>query len=324
MYANLYRMFFAAAGIAISFAAVAQKSADYPGRPVKLVAAAAAGGSGTDLIARVLAEKLQALWGQGVVVDNKPGANGVVAVRAVLQAPADGYTFLVIHTAFVQNLALRPHVYNPLDFTGISQVASSSASFAVSSASHVNTLAEFLAWERSRPGQMSYGSFGLGSTAHFFGEMLNAASGAKLVHVPFNGSPASLTALLGGEISSSWADYSLLDPFVKAGKVKVLAVSGSKRIPLAPDVPTFVELGFPQLGVNGWFGVIARAGTPPDLVKRVAEDIGKVVALPDVRAKLIRGGLDPIGSNAFDFDNAIASDIQRWKQMVKAHKIVVE
>lgn len=303
--------------------AAAQKADAYPSRPIRLIGAAAPGG-GNDIVARLIAEKLAMSMGQPVVVENKPGANGIVAVNSLLQSPADGYTLLIIHTAYAQNPAVRPGAYNPADLIGISQVVGVNIALAVSSSLSAHTLPEFVATARAKPGVYSYGVYGVASTAHIYGEIFKSAAGIDVTTVQYKGEMPSHLDLLGGQITASWGSVASLNPFIRDGKMKLLAVTGESRMRLAPEVPTFSEQGYPQLSLSGFIGVLSRAGTPPEIVQKLTDEISRIVQLPEVSAKIVSLGMDPIGTKAPDFNRFLADNIQRWAKVFKENKIAAK
>ncbi|MEO8059324.1 MAG: tripartite tricarboxylate transporter substrate binding protein [Burkholderiales bacterium] len=278
--------------------ALAQEAA-YPRKPITLVVPFAAGG-GTDTVARLLGQKLQLELGQPVVIDNRPGANGIVASRSVLQQPADGYTLLLgsNSTHVIAPLAAKL----PADgikaaqtgFTVVSVIANAPLVLAVRSNAAERDLAAFI--KRAKTAELSYGTFGAGSSAHVMGEVLAEDAKIKLLHVPYKGSAPALTDLLGSQVDAIFLTVAAIEGSVAGGSVRPLAVTGRSRLQTLPDVPTFDELGVHDMGNSGWFAVFAGTQTPPAIIDKVSAALRKAVALPDVRTKLIESGLEPVGS----------------------------
>ncbi len=319
---NMLARISAAACIGLCGAAVAQDA--FPARPLKIVVPATAGGT-TDIVARTLAEKMAAGLGQPVTVENKLGANGIVAVRAVAGAPADGYTLLLIHTAYTQNLALRnDHPYNLSELVPLVLLGRSGTVLVVPSSLGVNTLKEFVEYVRARPGKLSYGSFGVASTAHIYGEMLKTTANIQLEHVPYKGETAALNDVLSGQIVATWGSAGTFEPHVKAGKLKILAITGPGRMPQYPDIPSFVELGYPTFDLAGWNGVFVPKATPPAVVERLTSEVSKGLQTPEVTGKLIGFGFQTVGTQGPAFAQFLEADVKKWSDVAKANKIQAE
>jgi tripartite-type tricarboxylate transporter receptor subunit TctC len=275
------------------------QEADYPRKPVTLVVPFAAGG-GTDAVARLIGLKLQAAFGQSVVVDNRPGANGVIASRGVLQQPADGYTLM-----FGSN---STHVIAPLvakqtadgidatlaNFGIVSIIANAPLVLAVRSGTAERDFAGFQA--RARNAKLTYGTFGNGSSAHVMGETLSEAAKMNLLHVPYKGSAPAMNDLLGGQIDSVFLTVAAIEGMVAGGTVRPLAVTGLARVPSLPNVPTFEELGVRGMENPGWFAVFTSAKTPPAVVAKLSAALRKIVSEPEVKTRLVELGLQPVGS----------------------------
>ena len=298
---------FASAAFAFALAtlpgsqALAQDSPPYPAKQITLVVPFAAGG-GTDVAARLVADKLQRVLGQQVLVDYRPGANGAIANRHVLAQAADGYTLLFgsYSTHVVAPLAAHrsagPVTQVPADFTAVSVVAYVPLVLAVEARSTVDSLSAWLIRAKAKP--VTFGTFGVGSSAQVLGELLASASGARLVHVPYKGSAPATTDLLGQHVDSVVLTVPAIVELAHGDRVRALAVSSGSRLRVLPGVPTFSESGFPQLANTGWFAVFVAGKTPEPIVVRLSGALAKVVADAGVRDRLGELGLEPVGSTS--------------------------
>jgi tripartite-type tricarboxylate transporter receptor subunit TctC len=307
------------AALCICMSAAAQS---FPTRPVKIVVPYLAGG-GPDNLARLLGERLQAKWGQPVVVDNKPGAGGAVGAQALKAAPADGYTFMLSATGLVQ----LPHMVAPApydtlkDFAPVTHLGGTHLALLVNSQVPVNNVREFIAYAKERPGRLNFASYGAGSLSHIFGEVFNDAAKTDLTHVAYKGDSPALMDLMEGRVESAFLSVFLVKPQMATGKIKVLAVTGSTRSPLLPDVPTMEEAGVKGLDMQGWFGLFAPAGTPMAVQTKVAGDIRDILAQADVKAKLLGSGIVAGGNSPAEFTRQVRSDYEMYGRIIHAHKI---
>lgn len=293
----------------------------FPSRAIKLIVPATAGGA-TDVITRALAEKMSSSMGQQVVVENKVGANGIVAVRAAASAPPDGYTLLLIHTAYSQNLALRTdQPYKLADLVPLVMIGRSGMVLAVPASVRANTVKEFLDHARDSSEKLSYGSSGVASTGHFYGEMLNSTGRLGMTHVPYPGEVAVLNDLLAGRLNAAWGAAGFFEPHVKAGKLKMLAITGPSRMAQYPQIPSFVELGYPAFDLAGWNGVFTTRGTPQAVVDRLIVEITKGLHTPDVVAKLNNLGFVAVGTQGPAFEKFIDEDVRKWSAAAAANNI---
>jgi len=301
--------------------ALAQAGSAYPQRPVRLVVGFPAG-SGPDIVARLLAQKLSEGWGNmGVIVDNKPGAGGLIAASEVARAQPDGYTLMLGETG---QLAIAPSSYSKLsydpkkDFVPVSQVVTSSFMLVVNPAKvPARDVAQFVAWSRGQKG-LFMGTFGAGTPGHFGAFLFGDAIGIKPEPVHYKTTGDALGGLFSGDVSGAFASVGLSAANVKAGKLLALASSGDARSASLPDVPTFREQGFPQLAFNSWFGVVAPARTPPDIVARLESDIRKAVQSAEGKAKLEDAGFSVTGTTSQEFARVIAADTASWGKVVAA------
>ena len=304
-------------------AAVAQ-DAVFPNRPIRIITPTAAGGN-IDILARSMAEKLSAAWGQGVVVEPRPGANGMIAASTVAKAPADGYTVLFSHSALVQNLLLQPNPpYKLADLTPVSMLALFPIAYGVNTSLGVNSLQELIALAKAKPKTLSFGSYGTGSGAHVIGAALNRAAGIDLTHVPYKGEVPAVTDMMSGQVSSAYGSVGYMARQIGSGKVKLLAVASAQRLKNFPDVPTFGEAGFPALNLPGWGGLFLPAGTPAAIVAKFNAEVVKAVAAPDISDKINGMGFVPVGNSAEAFGASIKTEFEKWDSAIRENQIKLE
>ena len=314
----------AAALLALAGVAVAQGA--YPGRPVTLVVPFPPGG-GTDTGARIVAQKLGAKWGQTVIVENKGGAAGMIGADMVAKAKPDGYTLLMGN---IGTQAINPSLYKkmPYDaataFVPITLVADLPLAMMVNPAVPAKTAREFIALAKREPGKLSYSSSGAGGAPHLAAEMFKEATGTFIVHVPYRGGGPAIGDLIAGHVQLSFMTVLEASGHIKAGKLRALAVTGSQRVPALPEVPTLAEAALPGFNPISWIGVLAPAGTPKEIVDKVASDVREVLASDDVKLKLIELGAVPAGTTPAQFQALIASDRKRYEQVIKDKKISVD
>ena len=327
---NLTRIFgvaLATAGLAITSGVYAQApGAGYPSRPVRFVVPYAPGGL-PDTVARLLARSLAERWGQSVTVDNRPGANGVVSAQFMMNAAADGYTLLVTdNSMFVINPALYTRLpYDARkDFIPISLAARAPIYFALHPSVAANNLAEFIALIKSKPGALSYGSSGIGSTHHLTMEALKAALNLDIVHVPFKGTGQSVPALIGGQVPVALSALPSLVGFVKSNQVKLVASNAPRRSSQAPNVPTIAETLIPGFDFAPTIGVFATSGVPMEIVHKVSADIAQLVKSPAVIESMNALGIDPVGGSSEEYVAALREDTERYARAVKSSGIKPE
>ena len=297
----------------------------WPDKAIRLIVPYAAGGA-TDGFARIVAEGVGKRLGQSVVVDNRPGANGGLGLTAVQRAPADGYTLLFTLTSIVQNPLLYANAgYDPFkDFAPVSEAGRLPIVFTVSTKLGVDSLAGFVEKARAAPGKLSYGSFGAGSSAHLYMELLQDAAGIQLLHVPYKGEAPAITDLLGGSVDAVFVSARGVSPHVAAGKAKSIAVVGTARAPLASEVPTFREQGYTAMDLVGWFGMFAPAGTPATIVQRISEAVAEVARDPALKPRIEALGVIPVGSTPEQLAQTMRADQAVWGQVIKAKNIRLE
>ena len=303
----------------------ARSQSVYPNRPIKFVVPYAAGGL-PDTVARIFAQRLGEKLGQSVVVDNRPGANGVVAAQAIATAPKDGYTFLVTDGSM---FSINPAIYKNLgydykrDFLPVALMARAPLYLAVNSRVSANTLQDFIALAKSKPGLLNYGSSGIGSTHHLTMEALKASLNLDLTHVPFKGSGQSVPALIGGQVDVLFSALPSLAGFVKAGQVKLLASNAAQRSGQAPNVPAIAEI-IPGFDFAPLVGVLAATGTPASAIELISLELSRIAKIPEVIQTLNLAGIDPIGSGPADYNKAIVGENERFAKAIHASGIKPE
>lgn len=274
-------------------------------------------------MARMMGEEMTRAWGQPYIVESKPGANQAIGMTAVAKAAPDGYTLFAGSTAYTLNLALRKDAgYGPDDLVPICHLANTPVVMVVPAQLKVETMEQFVELARTQQGKLSFGSTGVGSAPHFNGAMLNLQAGTKLIHVPYKGESALLTDLMAGELSTAWITFGTALPLVKAGRIKVLSVSGDTRLPAMVSVPTSTEAGYPLL--SGYFGFWATAGTPPAVVEKLSKGMASFTRSPDVSRRLIEFGFAPVGGTSEEFKTFLAQEFKRWKAASVATGITLD
>lgn len=309
-----------AAGAVLALPAWAQGA--WPNRPIRLIVPYPPGGF-TDVTARLIAQGLQARLGQPVNVDNKPGANSIIGVDLLAKSPADGYTFAMVIAAYAANTTLYPKLpYDPRkDLTGVSLVGLSPLVAAVNNSAPYKTAADVVAYAKAHPGRISFGSSGNGSAAHLTTELLKAQTGTYMVHIPYRGAAAALTDLIGGQIHLFFDAASGLIQPGKSGRVRLIGVASDQRLQALPEVPTFIEQGFPRFTGSTWAGVLAPAGTPRDLVQRVSTEIAALVKSDELRQRFEGMGTIPVGSTPEAFERFIADETTKWGEVIRRAKV---
>ena len=288
----------------------------FPSKPITIVVPFSPGG-GADTLIRTLQPRLAALWGQAVVVDNKPGASGHIGADIVAKAPADGHTLLMASTAAISER-------NVDRFAPLALVSAEAYVVVVNAGVPAKNIAELVALAKARPDSLHFGSSGIGAASHLSGELFKSRAGVKLVHVPYKGTGQALTDLLAGHIELMFAPVQTVLPQLAAGKIRALAVTGSKPIEALPGVPTVTASGVPGYQALGWFGLLAPAGTPAAVLKRLSDDVGGLLAQPEVRKELVAKGADPGTLSAAEFGLFVRQEQQRWTQLIKDAGIVLE
>jgi tripartite-type tricarboxylate transporter receptor subunit TctC len=316
----------AALALALLALAGGARAESYPTRPVRIIVAFPPGG-GTDIVARLLAQKLTELWGQQVVVDNRAGAAGVIGTELAAAATPDGYTLFV---GTLGNLAVNPHLYasmriDPLRaFAPVTQLVNVTFAAMAHPEFPPNTIAELIARAKAHPGEINFSSSGAGGAPHLAGELLKRTAQIDLVHVPYKGSGPSFQDLLAGQIPLTFDSLIQGLPHIREGRLKALAVLGETRSPLLPEVPTVAEAGVPGYQLTNWFGLVAPAATPPDTLAKIAADAAGALKLPDMRDKLTGMATEPVGNPPDDFAAVLRADTAKWGRIVKDANIRAE
>ena len=293
-------------------------AADYPTRPVRLITGSP--GSTSDISARFVAQKLSERWGQQVVVDNRPGAGGIIGTEIGAAAAPDGYTLTVGHigTHASAQFLFKKLAYDPVrDFAPITLMTNSGIALAVHPSVPAKDLKEFVAYAKAKPGSVNYGSAGGGTSSQLSGELFNQMTGARLVHIPYKGAGFALTALVSGETQSAFLSTTTIAVQAKAGKVKPLAVLSAKRFPAAPDIPSAVEAGFAGLDSSVWFGLFAPAKTPRAIVTKVNREVVAALQLPEARAALLAQGAESVPGTPEEFAAFLKGEIAKWGKVIK-------
>ena len=326
---NTIRTFATASALAAIIGAAALPAAAqaqaWPNRPIKVIVPAPAGSPG-DIIARAISEKLVPVLGQPFVVDNRAGANYAIGTEAVAKSPADGYTLLVTASPHTINPALYPNLtVDPIkDFAPVTMVAVTPLILVVNPAVPAKTVGELIAWLKTRPGQVNFGSAGNGSTLHLAGDMFNKMAGVSMVHVPYKGVTQAVTDLLGGQVQAMFDSISNAAPQVKAGKLRALAVMTAQRSPLMQDVPTTAEAGFAGLEFPAWLGLFAPAGVPREVVTQCVKVLQLALAQPETRERMLQSGLIPALAVELDFMKQIVADQRTVADLVKQAAIPLQ
>lgn len=305
-------------GIAIALTPAALAQA-YPARPIRFVVPYAPGG-GVDIITRMIAEKLQLAWGQAVIVENRAGGGGTIGTDLVAKAPANGYTLLM---GYVGNFAISPWLvsklpYDPVkDFAPVCLTTTAPSLLVTHPSLPVTTAKELVALAKSKPGALSYASSGTGTVGHLVAEMFKSVTGTDLVHVPYKGNPLAVSDLLGGHVHVMFSAPSAAMPFLQKKQLRVLAVTGNKRLPDLPDTPTFAEAGYPKVDASGWYGVMAPAGTPKEIITSLNRELVRIMAMDDIKERLAALGYAVESSTPEEFAQIIKTDLVKWREVVR-------
>jgi tripartite-type tricarboxylate transporter receptor subunit TctC len=308
-----------AALAALGAAAGSAAAEPFPTRPVRIVVAFPPGG-GTDIVARIVGQKLTEGWGQQVVVDNRAGAAGVIGTELAAQAPPDGYTLFM---GTLGNLAVNRHLYpamkiDPLrDFAPVTQVVDVHFAAMANPDFPPNDIKELIALAKAKPGTINFSSSGAGGAPHLAGELLKSAAGIDMVHVPYKGSAPSMQDVIAGQVQLTFDSLIQGLPFIKQGSLKALAVLGKTRSPLLPEVPTVAESGLPDYELTNWFGLVAPAATPPEILDKLHDDLVRVIRMQEIREKFAQMAAEPVGSTRAEFGAKLRADSEKWARVIK-------
>ena len=316
-----------AAGLAVAAALPSMVLAQpaFPSKVIRIVPFGTAGGP-IDVIARVYGEKLQQRWGQAVIVDPKPGASGILAADTVAKAPADGHTVLfTLSLTHINNAIIQPKLpYDPVkDFEPISQLATGGPMLVARADAPYSNLKEFVAYAKKHPG-MTYGTWGNGSQAHLMGELLKRQAGLELTHVAYKAEAGAHNDMIGGVLDFAWANPSTARAQSQGGRMKVLGITGSRRVSTMPNVPTFAEQGFAGFDLDSWIGVYAPAKTPQPVIDQWTQALREITRMPDVRDKLTTYGFEPLGNTPAEFKASYQADYPRVAELIKAAGVTAE
>ena len=313
-------------GAVLLMAAALTHAQSFPVKPVRVITPFTAG-SAIDTLARVVGQKLGDTWGQQVVIDNRIGANGIIGTEAAAKAPADGYT---VYLGNISTLAVNPHLYLKLpydalrDFAPVTLAATIPVVLVVHPSLPVKSVRELIALAKAHPGQLNYASGGTGSAQHLPMEMLRVETGMNIVHVPYKGLGPAFSDVLGGQVPMMFTGVSNVVPYMKTGRLRVLAIGSPKRSATLPEVPTVAEAGVPGFDFDSWTGYLVPVGTPRELIVKLHADITRTLAAPEVRDKLVTLGFDLIGGTPEAFGALIRNDIARFGKLIKAAGIKAE
>jgi tripartite-type tricarboxylate transporter receptor subunit TctC len=306
----------ACALIASQQAAFAQ---EYPAKPIRFIVPQPPGGT-SDILARAFAQKLAESLHQQVVVDNRAGASGTIGTDVAAKSTPDGYTIMLAYTTHTTTPGIYGKLpYDPVaDFTPVTILTAAPLLLVVHPKIPVTSVKELIIYAKSRPGELNFCSAGNGSGSHLAGELFNMMTGVKLTHIPYKGSSLAITELIGGQVQLMFAGIVPIDPHVKAGRVRGIAVSSLKRSTAIPQVPTIAESGLPGFEVVGWYGVLAPARTPPVIIERLHREFLKILQTPEIRDRLTSEGAEPVGNTPAEFTAFLKTDIARWAKVIKA------
>ena len=309
------------AALSIAVGAAAQTPADYPSRPIRIIVPQAAG-SGVDLQARVLAQKMGELWGQQGVVENRPGANAIIGMETAAKASPDGYTLVY---APVSSVTTNAFIYKKLpydalrDFAPITQTTANPLGAVVNPASGIKSIKDLVERAKANPGQLNYGSFGIGNMTHLMGVLLSIAADIKMTHVPYRGQTPAITDVISGQIPLAFTTTAGVTDLVETGKLNLLATFGQERDEQFPNTPTPTEAGYPSVVVVGWSGLLAPAGTPPQIIGKLHAGMVKALAMPDVKEAILKQGSKALSSPSPEaFERYIKSEAEKFHSVIKA------
>ncbi|OGA05487.1 MAG: hypothetical protein A3I00_03460 [Betaproteobacteria bacterium RIFCSPLOWO2_02_FULL_64_12] len=324
---RLATVFFVSIWVGAAFAQAPQSGSSYPSRPIRLIVHFPPGGS-TDTVSRIFGPVLAERLGKPVIVDNRPGGNGVIGAEIAAKSAPDGHTlFVASASVLVLNPILRQNLpYDPLrDFVPITRLVTSPFIVAINpSLIPAASVRELIAAVKAKPGQVAFASGGNGSAMHLAGELFRLLAGLEMIHVPYKGNGPAMADLAGGQVPMAFVDLGSTSAFSKSGRVRILAIAASQRTTLAPELPTAAESGLPNWEALGWYGLVAPAGTPADIINRVNTEMIAILKLPEIRARIVATGSEPAPNTPGEFDGYIKSEIGKWTKVIKEAGIKVE
>ena len=316
---NILSVTLCAASLLSAAGAAAQTRQDYPVRPIRIIVPQAPA-SGPDIMARQVAQKLTESWGQQVLVDNRPGANGIIGMEAAAKSKPDGYTLVM---SVPSALTMNPYVYKQLpydtfrDFVAITQTALNTFGLVVNPTLPARSVKELVALGKAHPGQLNYGSFGIGNQTHLAAELFSMATALKTVHVPYKGQTPAVTELVAGQVSFMFTPMPGAAGMVDAGKLRLLATCGEKRDAVYSSVPTMLETGYPTVIITGWSGLLGPAGMQSEVVNRLQAEVARHILSPELKETIRKQGAEPVGSTPQEFAAFIKAEARKWSQVIK-------
>ena len=317
MHALTLVMFLAIAGSAIGQPA-------YPAKPIHFIVPYPPAGS-TDPMARMVAQKLASKWGQPVIVDNRPGGNTIIGTEAVAKAAPDGYTILLVSPIFVASPSLvRPPYDAVKDFAPVATIGKTQIVLVLNAAVPANNLKEFIALAKTKPGQLNFGTTGVGGIVHLSGELFNIMAGTKLQHIPYKGAVPLMADLIGAQVDLSFQTIIATISHIKSGKLKAIAITGDTRSSSLPQVPTYAEAGLPGYGVAGWFGIVAPAGMPRAIVDKISGEVAAILVMPDIVDYMAKQGVEPFISTPEQLAALIKSELAMYADIIKVANVKLD
>ena len=312
------------AGALAAVAASAGAQQSYPVKPIRIISPYPPGGT-TDILARLVAPKLTESWSQQVIVDNRPGGNTIIGSEAMVKSAPDGYTLLSILTSHVIVPNLAPTPYDVVkDFAGVATIASTQLVLVTHPSLPVKNVQELISLAKSKPGQLNYGSGGSGTVTHLAGEYFNMLAGVKIQHIPYKGSAQALTDVVGGQIHMYYSPPIVALAHIKSGRLKAIGVTGDARLQALPELPTIMEAGVKGFEVNIWYGLLAPAATPRPILDKLNSELAKVLAMPDIKDKLLSQGMNPFISTPDQFAALIKADFAKYQKIIRTANIKLE
>lgn len=297
---------------------------DYPNRPIRWITPYPPGGS-TTALSRLVGDKLSEAFGRNVVIDNRPGGNTMIGADAVAKANPDGYTLLLGgNTQVILSLLMKPPFDVFKDFAPVTTIAKTNYILVINPATPTNTLQEFITYAKARPGKLNVASVATGSSQHLMGELFGIMTGVKMQHIPYKGGQQGILDLMGGLVQASFSNAINVIPHIKAGRLRGLAITGDKRTVSLPDLPTYAEAGLPGYDPKNWQGMLTTAGTPRAIVNRLSAEVGKVIAMPEISARLVASGMEPYYSGPEKMAAQMKADYAENAKIIKAANIKVE
>ncbi len=311
------------AGVLMVLAAPVGAQQAYPNKPIRLIVPFPPGGA-NNLLARLVGQKLGESWGQQVLVENRPGADGIIGAEALLKSPPDGYALMLVNSTHVTIPLLHRRVpFDAIrDFAPVATVSSSELILVLHPSVPANNLQEFIALAKSKPGQLNFASSG--SATHLAGESFNIVAGVKMQHIPYKGGAPAITDLIGGQVQLAFAPPINVVPHIKSGRLRAIAITGGARFPALAQVPTLVEAGLPGFDVKAWYGVLAPVGTAKEIIDRLSAEIGKIMAMSDIKEKLDGQGMAPFISTPEQFAELMKADTAKYAKIIKTANIKIE